>query len=820
LHNNPHPTKHSIEDAFDGNLCRCTGYRPILDGAKSLACSGDCSSCQSKDTCAHSGDIEDIGSAATKPAFAAACPFPDELREIHSKLGEPQSFVFKSDGFSWVHPSSKQELVELKNEFPNARIIHGNTEVGIEVRFKNQVYPVIINSSDISELKYMKLHADGVEWGALTTVTDFQQQLQGLVQTRKPHEARGFKALLDNVKYFAGRQIRNVSAIAGNIVTASPISDLNPVFVALGAVLTVESVLGGVRQIPMDEFFLGYRKTALSPSEVLLSIRIPFLTPLQFASAFKQAKRRDDDIAIVNAGFFLSLKQENEDFVVEKASFAYGGMGPFAMATKQTNAFLQGKKWGADVVDQCHALLLKDMPLAATSPGGQIEFRKTLGKRRYINAAAQSFLVKFALRVNHALAALSPRFAVAASEASAMEEIARPVSSGKQYFQESKGPGVVGKAVVHLSATKQVSGEAIYVDDIPKFHNELYGIVVGSSVPSGIIELVDTSAALKAPGVVGYVCSTDLPPPDGHGDANKIGPVIQDEELFATKQVHCVGQMIGMIVAETEAQARFAAKLVKVTYKPLPAVFTIEEAIAADSFFPIERRIETGAFKPSGPAPDIPLTAAVHHVEGVARMSAQEHFYLETNVSLCVPGEDGEMEVYASTQQAKETQDFVAHVVGVPYHKIVVRVKRLGGGFGGKESRSVFLSAGLAAAAKKFRRPVRGALSREEDMVVSGTRHPFRGEYKVGFTDEGRLVSLELDMFANAGYSLDLSAAVLERSMTHCDNAYKIPNVKVFGRLCRTNTATNTAFRGFGGPQGMMVAEQYITHIASYLNKP
>ena len=201
-------------------------------------------------------------------------------------------------------------------------------------------------------------------------------------------------------------------------------------------------------------------------------------------------------------------------------------------------------------------------------------------------------------------------------------------------------------------------------------------------------------------------------------------------------------------------------------------------------------------------------------------MSAQEHFYLETNVSLCVPGEDGEMEVFASTQQAKETQDFVAHVIGVPYHKVVVRVKRLGGGFGGKESRSVFLSAGLAVAAHKFKRPVRGMLTREEDMVMTGTRHPFRGEYSVGFTREGKLVSLELDIYANAGFSYDLSLAVLERSMTHCDNAYKIPNMKLHGRLCKTNTATNTAFRGFGGPQGMMIAEQAVTHVASFLKKP
>ena len=193
---------------------------------------------------------------------------------------------------------------------------------------------------------------------------------------------------------------------------------------------------------------------------------------------------------------------------------------------------------------------------------------------------AQSFLVKFGLRVNHSLFSMDPSnvgLRVAENEKSAMNEIARPISSSKQVFQESKGTGVVGKAVIHLAATKQVSGEALYIDDIPRMYNELYGVVIGSTVAHGIIESVDTTEALKAPGVAGYVSRNDVPPADEHhGDPNMIGPVFQDEELFATKEVHCMGQMIGMIVANTEAHARYAAKLVKVTYKSLPAIFTIE----------------------------------------------------------------------------------------------------------------------------------------------------------------------------------------------------------------------------------------------------
>lgn len=158
-------------------------------------------------------------------------------------------------------------------------------------------------------------------------------------------------------------------------------------------------------------------------------------------------------------------------------------------------------------------------------------------------------------------------------------------------------------------------------------------------------------------------------------------------------------------------------------------------------------------------------------------------------------------------------------MLGIPSNRVICRVKRLGGGFGGKESRSVFLSCALAVAARKYNVPVRCMLSREEDMAISGTRHPFLGKYKVGFTEDGSLVSLELELYNNAGYSTDLSTAVLERAMTHCDNAYLIPHMKIYGRMCKTNLPTNTAFRGFGGPQGMMIAEQYITHVAEYLGK-
>jgi xanthine dehydrogenase/oxidase len=419
--------------------------------------------------------------------------------------------------------------------------------------------------------------------------------------------------------------------------------------------------------------------------------------------------------------------------------------------------------------------------------------------------------------VNNDLGLIDPRVVVENRELSCISEIERGLSFGKQTYAESDSKGVVGKSVIHSSAVKQVTGEAQYVDDLPPQAGELYGVILGSTVAHGKIVSIDVTECLAYPGVFGFVSAKDLDP-----NMNIIGPVFKDEELFATEYVYHVGQMIGLVLGTSEVAARIAVKLCKVKYDVLPVILTIEDAIESKSFLDVERKLLRGEFSENNKnGTGIPLASAALTVSGTARMSGQEHFYLETNATLVVPGaEDDEVEVFASTQHPSETQHLVAHVLGIQSNKVVCRVKRLGGGFGGKETRSVFLSCALAVAAKKYKRPVRCMLTREEDMAITGTRHPFRGDYKVGFTSDGYIISLELDMYCNAGYSMDLSFSVLERSMTHCDNAYFIPHVKIIGRMCKTNIPTNTAFRGFGGPQGMMVAEQYITHVAEFLKKP
>jgi xanthine dehydrogenase/oxidase len=284
------------------------------------------------------------------------------------------------------------------------------------------------------------------------------------------------------------------------------------------------------------------------------------------------------------------------------------------------------------------------------------------------------------------------------------------------------------------------------------------------------------------------------------------------EIFFAVDEVFTAGQPIGLIIADTEAHAHAGVRAVLIEYEDLPHILTIEEAIEKNSFFPHYRFIRAGGDM------DEAFASADHVFEGVARMGGQEHFYLETQASVVVPKpEDGEMEVFSSTQNPTETQTVVAQVTGVPANRVVVRVKRLGGGFGGKETRSMQLTGILAVGANKAKAPVRCMLNRDEDIITSGQRHPFLGRWKVGVSKEGKLLALDADVFANGGWTQDLSGAVVERSLSHIDGVYKIPNVHVRGRICKTNTVSNTAFRGFGGPQGMFICESMMSEVADRL---
>jgi xanthine dehydrogenase large subunit len=325
-----------------------------------------------------------------------------------------------------------------------------------------------------------------------------------------------------------------------------------------------------------------------------------------------------------------------------------------------------------------------------------------------------------------------------------------------------------------------------------------------SGVAHGRLLEVDTAAARAMPGVVGVVLARDIP-----GDP-MLAAFAGDEPIFARDSVQFVGQVIGLVVATSVMQARRAARKVTLNIEALPAVLTVQQALKAQSY------VLPPVFVRRGDA-DAALAAAPHRLDGTLEVGGQEHFYLEGQIAYAVPQEQNQWLVYSSTQHPGEVQHWVSHALGLDSHAVRVECRRLGGGFGGKETQAGHLAVWAAIAAHRFKRPVKLRLDRDDDFLVTGKRHPFSYEYSAGFDGSGRLTALKLQMAVNCGFSADLSGPVADRAIFHTDNAYYLSDVEIASYRCKTHTQSHTAFRGFGGPQGVILIEALMGDIARHL---
>uniref|UniRef100_A0A8C1ZVA2 Xanthine dehydrogenase n=1 Tax=Cyprinus carpio TaxID=7962 RepID=A0A8C1ZVA2_CYPCA len=715
LRNNPQPSMHDVQEAFQGNLCRCTGYRPILE-AQSNGC------CMTNEHTQEHVNVSrtDIQTPSQKlydqSEFMPLDPTQEIIFPPELMVKQPQRELrFAGERVLWIQPCSLEELLELKATYPNAKLVVGNTEVGIEMKFKNLLYPVILAPAYIPELNIIQNTQDGIQVGASVTLTVLGDVLRAAVKKLPAHQTEVFKAVLEQLRWFAGQQIRNVAV-------CHLINKLNVqcMFYKLYKKNLCLMFKGEKHVIEMDgKFFPGYRKTILKPEEILLSIEIPYTR--KYFSAFKQSPRKEDDIAIVTCGMNVFFKEQSN--IVQSIRISYGGMAPVTVLATATCNRLLNRQWNEELLEEACTSLAEEMNLSPSAPGGMVTYRRTL---------TISLFYKFFLNVQHKLS---------------------------------------------LDLLKEVFNIGVTVEDVrPEYATatELFQLDSPSSVQLYQVHIYFLAFS-------SFICA-----------------------LFVT----CVGHIVGAIVADTQAHAQRAAKAVKISYEELqPVIVTIQDAIANKSFFQPVRSIERGdvaqGFKDSD-----------HILHGEMHIGGQEQFYLETNCTLAVPrGEDGEMELFVSTQSASKTQALVAKALGVSANRVVCRVKRMGGGFGGKESRSTILSTVVAVAAHTVKRPVRCMLDRDEDMLVTGGRHPFFGHYKVGYMNNGRVMALEVTLYSNAGNSLDLSLSV-SRALFHMDNSYNIPNIRGTGYVCKTNLPSNSAFRGFGGPQGMMIAESWMSDVA------
>jgi xanthine dehydrogenase large subunit len=365
----------------------------------------------------------------------------------------------------------------------------------------------------------------------------------------------------------------------------------------------------------------------------------------------------------------------------------------------------------------------------------------------------------------------------------------------------------VGRGIAHESAVGHVSGEARYTDDLlDRFVGALHAWPVLSIHAHAKVRAIDACAAAAMPGVVRVLTAADVP------GENEVGAVRHDEPLFPD-EVSFHGQPVAWVLGETLAAAREGAAAVKVDCEPLPAILTMEQALAAESFLTEPMTIASGDVEAA-------LATAPRKLSGELQIGGQEHFYLETQAAIAAFDEAGELIVHSSTQHPSETQDVVARVLGVSRNRVTCQSLRMGGAFGGKEVQANPYAAVAAVGTWVTGRPVRVRLDRQLDMILTGKRHPFWARFQVAHDDEGQLLGMDLELFSDGGWSLDLSKPIMFRAMFHCDNCYRIPNLRVVGRVLRTHKVSQTAFRGFGGPQGMVVIEDILDRVARAVGRP
>jgi len=364
--------------------------------------------------------------------------------------------------------------------------------------------------------------------------------------------------------------------------------------------------------------------------------------------------------------------------------------------------------------------------------------------------------------------------------------------------------GAVGAPVPHDSSRLHVTGQATYTDDIAEPRDLLHVAVGMSTKPHARIRGIDLSAVIAAPGVVAVMTADQIP------GANNCGPVVADDPILASGVVEYVGQAIFSVAAATVEEARRAVRLARIDYEELQPILDIREAIARESFVLPTERIERGDSKKA-------IASAAHRLAGSAELGGQDQFYLEGQIAMALPAEDGNLFLYSSTQHPGEVQHLVAEATGKSSKDVVVECRRMGGAFGGKESQPALIACIAALMTQKTSRPCKLRLDRDVDMIMTGKRHDFVIDYEVGFDDRGRIEGIEFMFASRCGMSADLSGAINDRTMFHCDNAYYLENVTIVSHRCKTNTVSNTAFRGFGGPQGMFGIEIVIDDIAWHL---
>ncbi|XP_076459984.1 uncharacterized protein LOC143293041 [Babylonia areolata] len=780
LHENSKPKEQEVEDQFDGNICRCTGYRSILDSMKSFAADTNIKG-------AALIDIEDLNKKLC-PRTGEAC------KGNHSPASgsDSGSLHVQIGGSQWFRPTSLKELGGVMRDCKGSsvRLLFGNTSAGI---FKDEgPFDVYIDVREVKDLYKIEAKEKCVRFGANTSLTSLIQSLKDL-QARQPG-FRYFGALVRHLKLVGNSLMRNAASVAGNLMIkhAHPDfpSDVFTMTEAAGARVEIfDSKEKKCTWYTLEEFV---RKVDMK-SKVLVTLELPALDVQDRFRSYKITPRSQNAHAYVNAAFRFKVLQDSK--IVDKPSIVIGGINEKITHAVNTEAFLQGKEIKESIVKEALSILQRELNPTTDPVLAPADYRRDL---------AVNLLYKTLLGIARPT---DPKLT------SGGQNIERPLSSGEQTWQNHIDEWPLKEPLPKKTAQIQAAGEAEFVNDMPRYRQEMCGALVLTTVANATIDTIDPAPALAMPGVERFISASDIP----EGGINNAYANYQTfplplEEVFCSGKVEYAGQAVGMILAETQVQADQAAKKVVVTYKDVQKpILTFEEAIEAQNFHPCYFSTKSIG------EPEEALAQSAKQIEGEVRIGQQYHFYMETICSLCVPTEEG-MEVFLTTQITDMAQVAIAGILNKPLNYINVHTPRLGGSFGGKGFTANHVGLAAAVSAYATGRPVRTSSTLSDAMRHGGKRPHILAKYKAGFTEEGKLNSIVVDVYVDNGKSESMQFVIMEM-LAQLDQGYYSPNWKIHPMMLKTNKAPGTPVRGPGTTPSSVIIETILEHVAKAVQK-
>ncbi|XP_025993326.1 xanthine dehydrogenase/oxidase isoform X2 [Solenopsis invicta] len=774
-------TMKEIENSFGSNICRCTGYRPILDAFKGYAI--DATSQLAKDI----RDIEEIYKVKTCPKSGMPC-----RNKCDKHISDAKTVDIKlADGAEFYKVYSIENLFAVFRQKPDATYIlyGGNTAHGV---YRTNKTDLCIDINDISDLRHIEKTNNSLILGGNISLTMAMETFQ------KYSSEKGFKYLhhlAHHIDLIASVPVRNMGSIAGNLMIKHAHhefpSDLFLMLETAGTKIYILEAPGAKKSVMLQDFLkIDMRH------KIVYSVVLPALTDDYEYRSYKIMPRAQNAHAHVNAGFLFKLDAGGK--VLEKPNILFGGINEHFLHATETEQLLVGKSiYDKQVLKTALKTLHNELQPDHVLPDYSPEFRKTL---------AEGLFYKFILSIKPNKLNSKLR-----SGGSILE---RGLSSGMQDYETDKNIWPVTKPIVKLEAIQQTSGEAQYCNDLPPYPREVFCAFVLTTVSNGKIESIDASKALAMKGVVAFYSAKDVPGKNlCISVACQLFPLMfmNDELLFAEEDVLYAGQPIGVIAAETHNLANEAAKLVKINYsetlKRQPMI-TIEDALAAKDDTRFLQSIRTPAKKKGN---NVKQT-----IKGVFQCGSQYHYFMETQSCVCIPTEDG-MDVYPTSQWVDLTQVMIANCLGVKHNSINVQVRRIGGGYGGKGSRNSFVSLSCALVSHKLNRPARFITSLESNMQYQGKRCATRQEYEVAIDNEGVIQSLDSKHWGNAGCNFNEPIAWV--TVHHMENCYASDTWTLNGFEVRTDIPSNTYCRAPGSTEGLAMIENIMEHIAAATKK-